>query len=261
MSTATVVRREAACARKVMLRDPQAVFVTVGLPLLYLFIFATVFGRQTEHLRGQPGILKVSTVVVASVIVIGVISAAFMNLAAQLVHDREDGVLKRLRSTPVPTSAFLAGPVINAAAASLVLSVLVAALGRLAYGVSLPTGHVLAAVVTVIIGALAFCAMGCGFTVLIRKATAAMPVLFAVTLALLFLSGNFFATDSAPAAMRTVASIFPVRHFYTAMLTAFNPHVTGTGLAFGDLAVVALWGLLGGIAALRTFRWTPVRRG
>jgi len=103
--------------------------------------------------------------------------------------------------------------------------------------------------------------MGCGFTVLIRKATAAMPVLFAVTLALFFLSGNFFATDSAPTAMLTVASIFPVRHFYTAMLTAFNPHVTGLGLALGDLAVVGLWGLAGGIAALRTFRWTPVRRG
>ena len=135
---------------------------------------------------------------VASVIVIGVVSAAFTYLAAQLVHDREDGILKRLRSAPVRTSIFLAGPVINATAASLTLAVLVAALGRLGYAVSLPAGHLLAAVITAIIGALAFCALGCLVTVVIRSTTAAMPLLFAVTLALFFLSGNFFPTDSAP---------------------------------------------------------------
>src|SRR4051812_41340328 len=114
MTTATIVRTEFACARKVMLRDPQAAFITIGLPLLYLFIFATVFGDQHEQLRGQPGTLKVSTIVVSSVIVIGVVSATFQNLTSSLVEDREHGVLKRLRSTPVPTGAFLAGPILNA---------------------------------------------------------------------------------------------------------------------------------------------------
>lgn len=266
MSTATVLRGEVRCARKVMLRDPMAVFVTVVLPLLYLFIFATMNGTvngkpATMHMRGQPGILKVQAYVVASVIVIGVVSAAFTYLAAQLVHDREDGILKRLRSAPVRTSTFLAGPVINGTAASLTLAVLVAALGRLGYAVSLPAGHLLAAVITVIIGALAFCALGCLVTVVIRSATAAMPLLFAVTLALFFLSGNFFPTDSAPAPWRAVANVFPVRHFLTAMLTAYNPHVTGAGFAPRDLAILALWGLASAIVAARTFRWTPVRAG
>ena len=79
------MRGEVRCARKVMLRDPMAVFVTVVLPLLYLFIFATVNGtvngqQATMHMRGQPGILKVQAYVVASVIVIGVVSAAFISL-------------------------------------------------------------------------------------------------------------------------------------------------------------------------------------
>src|SRR5664279_1336068 len=176
MSTATVVRREVRCAQKVTLRDPQAAFFTVGLPLLYLFIFATVFGNQTAQLRGQLGAMKGSTMMVASVIVIGVVSAAFQNLATSLVQDREDGVLKRLRSTPVPTGAFLAGPVLNGMTTALLLAVLVTLLGRVAYQVSLPAGHLLAAVVTVLAGALACCALGCLFTVAIRKATAAMPM-------------------------------------------------------------------------------------
>lgn len=126
---------------------------------------------------------------------------------------------------------------------------------------SLPANHLIAAVITVIIGALAFCALGCLVTVVIRSATAAMPLLFGVTLALFFLSGNFFPTDTLSGAWRAVASVFPVRHFLTAMLTAYNPHVTGAGFAPRDLAILALWGLASAIVAARTFRWTPVRTG
>jgi ABC-2 type transport system permease protein len=258
MSTTTVARHEIGYARKMMLRDPAAVFFTVGLPLLYLFIFATV-DKGTWHLPGVPGEVKLSAFVVGSVVVIGVVSAAFQYLAPQLVHDREDGILKRLRSTPVSTGAFLAGPVVNAAAASLVLAVLVAALGRAAFNVSLPVDHLAAAAVTVVLGTLAFCAMACLATVVIRKASAAMPLVFAVTLTLFFLSGNFFPVDKAPAAWRLVANIFPVRHFLMAMLTAYDPHVTGAGFAPGDLAIIALWGVAAGLLAARTFRWTPVR--
>lgn len=258
MSTAVVVRREFACARKVMLRDPQATFFTFGLPLLYLFIFATIFGKETAHLRGQAGILTVSTMMVASIVVIGVVSAAFQNLASSLVADRENGVLKRLRSTPVPTAAFLAGPVLNALLTAVVMALLVVGLGRVAYGVPLPTGHLWAAAVTVIVGALACTALGCLFTVAIRKATAAMSMIFAVTLTLFFLSGNFFITDQAPAALRTVAGVFPVRHFYTAMLTAFNPNTAGSGFAWTDIGILALWGAAAAVLAARTFRWTPV---
>jgi ABC-2 type transport system permease protein len=258
MSTATVIRREFSCARKVMIRDPQAAFFTIGLPLLYLFIFATIFGNETGHIRGQTGALRGATLMVASVVVIGVVSAAFQNLASALVSDRENGVLKRLRSTPVPTTAFLAGPVLNALLTAVALTVLVIVLGRVVYNVPLPVGHLLAATITVIVGALTCCALGCLFTIVVRKATAATPMVFAVTLTLFFLSGNFFSTDQAPVALRDVAAVFPVRHFLAAMLTAFNPNTGGLGFAPGDLAILAVWGLGGAALAARTFRWTPV---
>ena len=121
-----------------MTRNPQALFFTIGLPLLYLFIFATVFGKYHEHLAGQPGTLKVSTALVASVMVIGVVSAAFQFLAGTLVNDREAGILKRLRSAPVPTGTFLSGYLINSILTSALLAVLVAALGRVVYGVPCP---------------------------------------------------------------------------------------------------------------------------
>jgi ABC-2 type transport system permease protein len=122
----------------------------------------------------------------------------------------------------------------------------------------LPAAHIAAAVVTVLVGAASCCAIACLFTSAVRKATAATPMLTAVTLTLYFLSGNFFSTDQAPAALRDVAAVFPVRHFVTAMTTAFNPHVAGAGFAPGDLAVLTVWGVLSATAATRLFRWTPV---
>ena len=95
----------------------------MGLPLLYLLIFDTVFGDQVGHLAGQPGILKASIVITPSIIVIGVVSAAFQNLAISLVQDRENGVLKRLRSAPVPTWLFLGGQLVNALLTALVMAV------------------------------------------------------------------------------------------------------------------------------------------
>lgn len=85
MSAATLVRREVGYARKVMIRDPQSLFPTAGLPLLYLLIFATICGNESAELPGQPGTMDVATVMTASVIVIGVVSAAFQNLASTLV--------------------------------------------------------------------------------------------------------------------------------------------------------------------------------
>ena len=39
-------------------RDPQAVFFTVALPIVFLIIFAGIFGNETLESRGN---LKVST--------------------------------------------------------------------------------------------------------------------------------------------------------------------------------------------------------
>jgi ABC-2 type transport system permease protein len=102
MTAPALLVREVGYARRSLLRDPQSLFFTVGLPLLYLLIFDTVFGDQMGHIAGQPGSLKASIAITASIIVIGVVSAAFQNLAISLVQDRENGVLKRLRSAPYP---------------------------------------------------------------------------------------------------------------------------------------------------------------
>ena len=251
--------RESGYVRKATLRDPEGLFFMIGWPLLFLVIVAATQGRNPLHLQGQPGPLRTYTFIVASVIVITVVAAAFQNLAIFLVRDRELGLLKRLRSAPVPTWVFLGGHAANAMLTSIVLAVLVAALGRVAYGVSVPTGHILAAVITVLVGALACCALAFAVTILVRTTSGAAAVVATAGLTLFFISGNLFSSfaDTAPAGLKVVANVFPVRHFYEATLTAFNPNVTGSGFTPAHLGIVALWGAAGLVIAAWKFRWTP----
>ncbi len=255
MNSFNLAIREFKFDQKSFWRDPQTVFFTIGLPLLYLFIFATIFGSQT--MGGPNGVINGTAFYVAGIIVIGVISAAFSNLAAALVLERESGNLKRLRSTPLQTGVFIAGYVATAILIAVLLSVLVTVLGRLAYGVPIPQATMPAFVVTVLVGAASFSCMAFAFTVAIVRQKAAQPMLTAVVLTLFFISGNFFPVDKAPAVLTTVANVFPVRHFNTAMWTVFNPHTTGSGFQWSDIGFIAMWGLVGLVIAIRFFRWKP----
>lgn len=257
MSSATLFRRETVYARKTLVRDPQSLFFTAGLPLLYLFIFATIFGSEVGVIPGQIGEMDFATVMTASVIVIGVTSAAFQNLSITLIQDREHGVLKRLRSTPVPTKVFLAGHLLNALVVSVILALGVAALGMAVYGVPFTDQRTLAAVVTVVVGALACAGAAFPFTRLVKKASAAAPMAFAATLTLFFLSGLFFPGAELPRAMTVFADLFPVRHFFVAMLTAFNPNVDGSAFEWTQLGVLALWAVGGAVIGVLVFRWSP----
>lgn len=257
MSGFTLTVREFRFVQKSFWRDRQSVIFNVGVPLLYLFIFVSVFGNLKGTLPGQPGVLDGKTIYAASIVVIGVISATFQSLAGTLVTERESGVLKRLRSTPLRITVFIAGHVASAIVVAVLLSALVLALGRVLFGVTLPIATMPALVVSVLVGAVSFSCLGFAFTLLIREARSAVAVITGVSLTLFFISGNFFTIDSAPQVFRTVADIFPVRHLNEAVVTALNPNVVGAGFQWWDLTVVALWGLAGLIFAVRFFRWNP----
>lgn len=258
MSAGKVLLSEVGCAAKVMLRSPLTVFLVVALPVLYLVVIAAIFdGEEVNDVPGRSWNLSVSVIMTASVIVIGVVSATFQNLTMTLVQDRERGVLKRLRGTPMPGRAFLAAQVLTAQLIAVALAVLVAACGALAFDVALPGRRTPAALLALIAGSLSCSLVALPFTVLVRRASAALPMAFGVSLGLFFLSGNFFPGKELPGAMNSVANVFPVRHFFVAMLTAWDPHTTGAGFEWDDLAVLGGWAAAGALLGVRWFRWTP----
>jgi ABC-2 type transport system permease protein len=241
--------------QKVFWRNPASVFFTVMLPLIFLFIFATIFGNDEIEERG----VKTTTYYVPAIVSLAVISATLQSLAINLTEDRERGLLKRVRGTPLPTPVFVAGRVGNSLVVSILVVVLVAVIGRLVYDVSLPEETIPAVLVTLAVGAFAFCCLGFALTAAIPSEDAAPAISNATVLPLYFISGIFIPDSEIPEGVLQVADFFPIRHFFEAFFTAWDPNTIGAGFEWGDLAIVAAWGVAGLLVALFAFRWEPRR--
>jgi len=238
-------------------RNPGAVFFTVALPLVFLFIFATIFGNDR---LAQLGDLKTTIYYIPAILTLAVVSATLQSVAIRLTTDRENGILKRGRGTPMPPWVFFAGRFGNAIVISLLMLVIISAVGRIVYSVSIPWDRLPAILVTLAIGATSFCALGVALTAVIPSEDAAPAITNVAVLPLYFLSGVFIPETEIPDGVLHVANLFPVRHFFEAFFTAYTG-TTGSGFEWGHLAVVAGWGAVGLVLAIRFFRWTPWRGG
>ncbi len=241
--------------QKIFWRNRASVFFTAIFPLLFLFIFASFF--KNSQINGLD--VKGATYYVPAIVALSVISATTVKLAINLSAEREAGQLKRVRGTPLPPAAFVAGRVGNSLVISVIMVALVGLIGAVLYGVSVPTNTLPALLVTLAVGAFSFSCLGFALAAVIPSEDAAPAVTNAIVFPLYFLSGVFVPEDEIPNGILHVASVFPVRPFFQAMFTAWDPHTTGSGLELGHLAVVAAWGVFGLVVAVRFFRWEPRR--
>jgi ABC-2 type transport system permease protein len=241
--------------QKVFWRNSASVFFTVMLPLIFLFLFATIFGNDEIEELG----VKTTTYYVPAIVALAVISTTTVALAINLTTDRERGLLKRVRGTPLPTPVFVSGRVGNSLVISLLMVILIAVLGRLVYGVSVPDQTIPALLVTLAVGAFAFSCLGFALTTIIPNEDAAPAVTNAIVLPLYFISGVFIPDSELPEGVLHVADAFPVRPFFQAFFTAWDPNTTGAGFEWGHLAVVAAWGVAALVIAMLAFRWEPRR--
>jgi ABC-2 type transport system permease protein len=241
-------------------RNGQSRFFTLALPVLFLVIFGSVFGGANHLVKVPGGTIATSAYYVPGIITLGIIAAAFVNLVISVTAQRETGVLKRRRATPVPATAIIAGRSLTAAVVALFITTVLLVIGWIFFKAHVPARTAPALVVTVVVGTVAFCCMGYALASVIRNEDAAQPVTQAVMLPLYFISGVFVAVTTLPHWLVDIADIFPVRHLADALLVAYNPHTTGAGFAFGDLLVVAAWGAVGLVIAVKRFSWLPLGR-
>jgi len=236
-------------------RNTQSRFFTLALPVLFLVIFGSVFSNQTVKVSG--GTIAESVYYVPGIIVFGVISAALMNLTITVVRSRESGIYKRRRATPVPASALIAGRTAVGMVTALVIAVVLLLIGWAAYGASIPSRTAPAFILDVIVGAAVFCCLGFALASVIGNIDAAQPVVQAIVLPLCFISGVFIPVSNLPHWLVNIGDIFPIHPLAAALLAAYNPHTTGSGMRGGDLGILAAWGAVGLVVAVRRFRWLP----
>lgn len=232
-------------------RSREAAFFTFFLPVIFFLIFGSIYGNSIitkEHLRAAPFLE-------AGMIGYGVASTAFAGLAISIVVRRESGVLKRLRSTPLPPATYVLALLASTFVTFLIEAALIIALGRLLFSVAVP-GRFISLFVTLVIGAAAFAAMGLGISGLVRSGEGSSAVVNAVYLPMAIISGTFFTPKEYPSFLRAIADVLPLTYFtrITRDVVVRDQHLWHETT---PLAVVLLWGLVGLFAAIRTFAWQP----
>ncbi|HEY3871712.1 MAG TPA: ABC transporter permease [Actinocrinis sp.] len=229
-------------------RNPQSAFFTFVFPV----VIVTVFGALFNGASGDSYFYGLSALqyYVPTIAALSVLGACYSQLAIVLATRRQDGILKRVRATPLPAWMYFVGLLAHCIVVSVIDVALIVAIGSV-FGVPLPT-HWAAVALALVLGAACFCALGVAVASLIRNAEAAPAVVQFVLFPLLFVSGTYMPIHSA--ALTRVTGLLPVRPFNQALLGPFAEH---GGFAWGDLGVLLVWGAVGSLVAIRRFRWDP----
>jgi ABC-2 type transport system permease protein len=244
---AVLAYRQWRLERRMFWRNPTAAFFSFILPLLFLFLFGAIFSGDQKTLNViVPGILGMS-----------VMSTTFNALAMNITFLREEGVLKRIHGTPMPPVSYLGGVAANAVSNAAVQVVIVVLAGKLFFGIGWPEDWFELALFCVV-GVSTLAALGVAFSHVIPNFDAAPAYTNIVFLPVIFISGVFYDVDNAPQFLRDVAQVLPLTHIIDGVSAAL---VTGAPLADhgGDLAVVAAWGAVGALFAVRGFSWQSKR--
>ena len=244
-------------ANRTFWRTPVAAFFTLAFPVMFLVILSMLVG--TAEVEPGSGV-RVTQFLLPVAAVFCAVMAAYGSLAIGTAVQREQGVVKRLRGTPLPVWVYIAGRVGSAVwIAGLGTAVLVA-IGLLFYDVQVQAAKLPALVVAMVVGIASFAALGLGVVALVRTSQAVTAVTIGSVVLLGFVSGMFTGPVTMPGWLETAGQIFPLKHFVDATTTALNPLHPGSGFAWSDVGFTALWGVVGAVTALRFFTFQPQGR-
>ena len=241
-------------------RDRNSAVFNFAFPMILLVIFGSVFGGQE-----MPSGITFAQYFVAGMIASGVLYTSFQNLAIAIPLEREDGTLKRLQGTPMPKASYFIGKIGTVFVAYAVQVSILIAVGVAFYGIDLPTTATqwFTFVWASVLGLIACTLCGIAFSVVPKTGRGASAVATPIVLVLQFTSGVFFVFTQLPEWMQVFASFFPLKWLAQAMRSVFLPESAAAMEAAGSwelgmcALMLALWCVIGLVAALVFFRWTP----
>lgn len=206
---------------------------------------------QEEAVSGEP--IRYVDWVVPGIIGMNMMFSCLFGVGFVIVRYRKNGVLKRLKATPVSAFTF-----ISAQAASRLLIVVVTSAvvyaGTNAFLKFMMNGSYLLLLLLTTLGILCMIAVGLVFASRIKSEELAGGLLNLVTFPMIILSGVFFSLEGSPAIMRQVSRALPLTHFTEGARAIM---IEGAGLAQVAPNLLFLAALTGALLLLAAylFRW------
>jgi ABC-2 type transport system permease protein len=233
-------------------RSHELAFFTFLFPIIIFVLLGSVYGD--DRIKSEDNV-KGSAYLLAGILGYGLVSTAFAGLAIVMVVRRESGILKRVRGTPLPAWAYVTSTLVSTIVVYAIEAVALVVLANVLFDVPFPDEWFSLAL-ALVIGALAFAAMGLAVTTFIRSAEGSSAVVNAIYLPLAFIAGSFWTPHAYPRFLEVIAEVLPLTYFIRLMRD-----IVLRGEPIWDnwraVAVVVAWGLLGMIVTVRRFRWEP----
>lgn len=238
------VTAQAGLELRLLLRNPESLLITLGIPLgiLVFFSFVDILPTGDDPVAFLvPGVLAISAM-----------GTGLVAVAIQTAFERKYGVLKRLGATPLTRLGYLLakGLAVVAILAVQVVAILAIAVVLLGWQ---PDGAIVVAVVATLVGGFAFAAIGLWMAGSL-KAELTLALSNAVFLLLVLVSGLAFDPEALPGPVATIAGLLPSG----ALGNVLRAALTAPGeVDVMGLAVVCGWGVVATLAAAATFTWEP----
>jgi len=243
---------------RIFWRTPISAFFTIFFPLLIFVVFSLVFGNERIEYLG----ITTAQFYAPSLAVFAAVSATYTNISIFTSYQRDEGILKRVRGTPLPSWVFFGGKILSSILIALIGTLIMLSVGVVFFGLQVYPETVSILIAVFFVGVAAFAALGLLVAALAPSGQAATAIANATLLPLAFVSGVFIVPgEDMPGWLTAVSSFFPLSHFVEPFVAAFTPAATRADFEWQDLAYLALWGVVALIFAIRWFKWEPPTSG
>lgn len=239
---------------RTMWRTPIATFFTIALPLVMMVVLSSFFDGTIQY--GSAGRqVTFQDYYVPAMAAFSAASATYTSLCVTVALQREQGILKRVRGTPLAVWKFFVSSIVSAIWVAFIGATLLFAVGIALFDVSLDFGELGWLALFFALGVSAFAVLGMAVSNLASTGQAGSAIANATILPLAFISGLFIPAGEIPLVIDIIGDIFPLKAFGEGMRGAFDAGLDGERI--WNIANMALWGVVGLFFMLRYFQWVP----
>ncbi|MEV7888274.1 ABC transporter permease [Streptomyces sp. NPDC002817] len=245
-------------------RQRDQVVFTFAFPVVFLFLFASIF---SDDVKGAG--ITASQLYVPAMMAAGIMSTSFQSLGISIAIERDEKVLRRLRGTPVPPASYFLGKIWLVLVTGLMETAILLLVGTTLYDVDLPSDatHWFHFTWIFVLGLTACALLGIAISSVPKSGKSATSVVVLPFLVLQFISGVYIAIDTIPDWMLNIGALFPLKWMCQGLRGVFLPDSAQVleqagGWEFGRVALVlGAWCIGGLVLCLLTFRWKNRRDG
>jgi ABC-2 type transport system permease protein len=253
-STISLLWHQSRYEWRIFWRTPISAFFTIFFPLLIFVVFSLVFGNETIDYLG----ITTAQFYGPSLAVFSAVSATYTNISISTAYQRDEGILKRVRGTPLPSWIYLGGKIMSSIVIAVLGTLIMIGVAIAFFGLQVYSETIPILLVVFFVGVATFAALGLLVAALAPSGQAATAIANSTLLPLAFVSGVFLVpSEEMPTWLDLIARFFPLKHFVEPFVAAFSPAAMRAEFSWVDLAYLALWGIVSLILAVRWFRWEP----